>query len=115
MPPVPGDVYWADLPGGRHLAIVVSRASLNDGKYVTVVPMTSRKFDGRSKLQNCVAFKAGEACFKTNCVAQAENISVVDIDLLDFNYGPVAYIKDNRMREIIRAIGYVIEAECEPE
>ena len=114
MPPEPGEVYWANLPGGKHLAIVVSRVSLNEGNHVTVVPVTSKNFASRSRFPNCVAFNAGEACFKTNCVAKAENLVTVDIELLDTNNGAEGYIKDDRMREVIRAIGYVIEAECEP-
>lgn len=112
----PGDVYWAELDGaGRHFAIVVSRERFNEGGYAMVVPVTSERFEQRSQLRNCVPFRAGEACFKSNCVAQAENLTMIETALLDTRLGPVARLRDDRMRDVIRAIGFVIEAECEPE
>jgi mRNA-degrading endonuclease toxin of MazEF toxin-antitoxin module len=53
----PGEIYMADFgPAGPHPVIVISRESLNRGRYALVVPCTSSPFEARSKLNNCVPF-----------------------------------------------------------
>ncbi len=116
MIPVAGQVYWALLNGevDRHPVVVVSKEEFNRGDYLVVVPVTSKKFELRSKLPNCVPFRAGESCFNADCCAQAENITLLESVCVEIENGPLGLLRENEMRDLIRAIGYVIDAECEP-
>jgi mRNA-degrading endonuclease toxin of MazEF toxin-antitoxin module len=67
----PGEIYMADLyEAGMRPVLIVSRESLNSGGYVVAVPMTSTHFDRRSRLRNCVPFRAGQFGLTKDCVAQ---------------------------------------------
>ena len=109
-----GEIYWIDLIDGRRPAIVVSRELLNRGEYVIVVLCTSAQFDVRRKLSNCVPFSAGEFGFPKDCVAQCEAITFVRINRIDFD-GHIGIVDDTKFRELIKAIGFVIGSDCEPE
>lgn len=93
---------------------MVSAEKFDRGDYVTVVPVTSRHFERRRKLPNCVPFRAGEYGMREDCVAQCENIFTVELSGLGLESGPIRMLDGEKMREVIRAIGYVIEADCEP-
>lgn len=111
----PGEVYIADFPeAGPHPIIVVSREALNRGQYALAVVCTSSRFAVRSRLSNCVPFQAGQFGFTANCVAQCENILSVDKRQLDMGAGPIGVLDESALREVIKAIGYVIESDCEP-
>ena len=113
--PEHGEVYWASLEGsGRHPVIVVSRQQLNRGHYVVVVPVTSRKFEERVKMPTCVALRAGRFGFTADCVAQAENVTLLEKGWIDAESGPLGRLDRESMRGLVHAIGYVIDAECEP-
>lgn len=111
----PGEIYWADLPMGRRPIIVVSREDLNRGNYVVAVLCTSANFATRSQLPNCVPLQTGEFGVTKDCVAQCETISFVDKADIDTASGTIGVLDDARMRDVIRAIGHVVEADCEPE
>ena len=111
----PGEVYWADLGDGeRRPVIVVSREELNRGEYVVVVPLTSARLEARRNLPNSVPFQAGQYGFKKDCVAQAEAIASLHISYLDLETGAIGTLDSEDVRELTRAIGYVIAAELEP-
>jgi mRNA-degrading endonuclease toxin of MazEF toxin-antitoxin module len=110
----PGEIYmalYANLP--PHPVVIVSREDLNRGNKVVVVIITSAKFSVRSKLPNCVPMKAGQFGLIKDCVAQAETIFVAEIADLDTANGPVGKFDDATFRDVIKAIGYVIESDCE--
>jgi mRNA-degrading endonuclease toxin of MazEF toxin-antitoxin module len=65
-------------------------------------------------LPNCVPFRAGQFGFTSDCVAQCENILSIEKSQLDLAAGPVGILDDGALREVIKAIGYVIESDCEP-
>ncbi len=110
----PGEIYIADFPeAGPHPVIVVSRENLNRGHYALVVVCTSSRFAVRSQLPSCVPFRAGQFGFKTNCVAQCENILSIDKTQLELGAGPVGVLDEEALRDVIKAIGYVIESDCE--
>jgi len=109
----PGEIYMADLgETTRHPVIIVSRANLNRGDRVVAVLCTSRKFAQRSKLAHCVPFVAGQFGFTKDCVAQCENIFLAAKDSLD--PAPIGALSDEALRDVIKAIGHVIDSDCEP-
>lgn len=111
----PGEIYVADFAAfGPHRVIVVSREELNRGDKVVAVLCTSARFELRSRLPNCVAFFAGTFGFKINCVAQCEYVVTLEIEQLDMSSGPIGLLDDEALRDVGRAIGYVIECDCEP-
>jgi mRNA-degrading endonuclease toxin of MazEF toxin-antitoxin module len=112
----PGEIYTADFAeAGPHPVIVISREDLNRGHYALVVVCTSARFAVRSKLPSCVPFRAGQFGFTVECVAQCENVLSIDKTQLDLNAGPIGVLDDRTLRDVIKAIGYVIESDCEPE
>ncbi len=115
MLPRPGEIYWAySREGGRHPVVVVSREELNRGDYVIAVMVTSTKLETRWNLPNCVPFRAGQFGLPKNCVAQGETITYVPRCDLELETGPVGSLDPETTRDLIRAIGYVISADCEP-
>lgn len=105
----------ADFPqAGRHPVIVVSREDLNRGSYALVVVCTSARFALRSTLPNCVPFPAGKFGFTADCVAQCENMLSIEKSQLDLAAGPDGMLDDVALRDVIKAIGHVIESDCEP-
>ena len=111
-----GEIYIADLLlAGRRPVLVVSRESLNRGRYVVVVALTTARLADRRKLPNCVAFRAGEFGLTADCVAQCETIASIPIDRLDMAARPLGKLDDPTLRSVIKSIGYVIESDCEPE
>ena len=110
----PGEVYVADFgPAGPHPVVVVSREDLNRGNYALAVVCTSARFAVRSKLPDCVPFRAGEFGFAADCVAQCENVLSIDKAQLDSAVGPIGVLDDAALRDVIKAIGYVMESDCE--
>lgn len=110
----PGEIYMADFgSAGPHPVIIVSREALNRGRYALAVPCTSSRFAVRSTLANCVPFRAGEFGFTVDCVAQCENM--LSIDLREMDLSSLRGILDQEsLRSVVKAIGYVIESDCEP-
>jgi len=92
----------------------VSREELNRGNWVLGVVCTSSRFAVRRSLANCVPFLAGQFGFTTDCVAQCENILSVYKNQLDLTAGPTAKLDEISMRDIVKAIGYVMDSDCEP-
>jgi mRNA-degrading endonuclease toxin of MazEF toxin-antitoxin module len=111
----PGEIYLADFAqAGRHPVIVISREDLNRGTYALVVVCTSARFALRRTLPNCVPFQVGQFGFTTNCVAQCENMLSIEKAQLDLASGPVGVLDVIALRDVIKAIGYVMDSDCEP-
>jgi mRNA-degrading endonuclease toxin of MazEF toxin-antitoxin module len=111
----PGEIYFVDLDvAGRRPDIVVSREDLNQGNYTVMVLCTSANFAIRSKLPNCVPFLAGEFGFTKDCVAQTETILFVEKTRIDLSLGALGQLDDQRLRDLVKAIGYMIDSDCEP-
>jgi hypothetical protein len=47
-------------------------------------------------------------------VAQCENVLSIEKTRLDLSAGPVGILDEPAMRDVARAIGYVMESDCEP-
>jgi mRNA-degrading endonuclease toxin of MazEF toxin-antitoxin module len=111
----PGEVDIADFDqAGPHPVIVISREDLNRGRYALVVACTSARFSIRGTLPTCVPFRAGQFGFTSDCVAQCDNILSIEKIQLDLAAGPMGVLDELTMRNIIKAIGYVIDSDCEP-
>ena len=109
----PGEIYMADLgEAAPHPVVIVSREDLNRGDRLVVVLCTSQKYAVRSTLPHCVPFQAGQFGFTKDCVAQCENIFLVFKDSLEAN--PIGILSDVALRDVIKAIGHVIDSDCEP-
>lgn len=111
----PGEIYLADLDEATpHPVLVVSREELNRGRTIMAVLITSARFAIRSTLPNCVPFSSGRFGLTKDCVAQCENTLTLDVTQLDHATGPIGVLDDLTMRDVIRALGYVVDADCEP-
>ncbi len=111
----PGEIYWADVPPGQqHRVVIVSREELNRGNYVMAALITSQKFSVRSKLANCVPLRAGPFGLPQDCVVQGESAGPIRVARLDLAAGPLARLDGITFREVIKAIGYVLDSDCEP-
>ena len=111
----PGEIYIADFAeAGPHPVIVLSREELNRGRYALVAVCTSARFAVRSQLPSCVPFRAGDFGFNVDCVAQCENLLSIDLAQIELSAGPLGKLDETAFREVIRAIGYVMNSECEP-
>lgn len=109
----PGEIYMADLGETTpHPVIVVSREELNRGDRAVAVLCTSQKLVIRARLPHCVSFQAGQFGFPKDCVAQCENIFLVDKGSLDAQ--PIGVLDATALREVVKAIGNVIDSDCEP-
>jgi mRNA-degrading endonuclease toxin of MazEF toxin-antitoxin module len=116
MTPRAGEIYWALLEGPvRRPVIVVSREELNRGRYVVVVPLTSQRLEQRRALPNCVPLRAGQFGLTKDCAAQAEAVAQVHQDELDLEPGPIGILDPTTFRALLKAIGYVLGADVEPE
>jgi hypothetical protein len=65
-------------------------------------------------LPNCVPFRAGEFGLTRACVAQCENMLALQIAQLDLTTGPLGTLDAVALRSVIKAIGHVIDSDCEP-
>ena len=112
---LPGEVYFARVESNlQRRVIVVSREQFNRGSYLIAVPTTTRRLEMRARLPNCVFLRAGREGFPENTVAQAEAITILEKSDLDLETGRLTRLTDEEMQELIRAIGYVIAADCQP-
>jgi len=109
--PQPGELYFA-YADKRRPVVVVSWKTLSRGDYVVSVPLTSACLEARRALPNCAARRTARA--RQRLLAQADAISLLHKDDLDLPGGAIGRLNDSDTRALIRAIGYVSNAECEP-
>ena len=110
----PGEVYLADVGAAdKRPIIIVSRDILNQGAYVVAVPTTTTRLEERYTYNNCVRIRAGEAGLSKDCVAQCEQIATIETDFIDST--PIGEVSEEQFREIVRAIGFMMNATCEPD
>jgi mRNA-degrading endonuclease toxin of MazEF toxin-antitoxin module len=94
--------------------VIVSREELNRGKYVVAALITSAQFAVRSKLAKGVPLQAGQFGMTKDCVIQGETAGPLRVARMDVVSGPVAKLDDITFRDVIRAVGYVMDSDCEP-
>jgi mRNA-degrading endonuclease toxin of MazEF toxin-antitoxin module len=111
----PGEIFMADFTtAGKHPVIVVSRERLNRGIYALVLVCTSARFAVRRSLENCVPLLSGHFVLTKDCVAQCENMLSIDRAQLDLASGPIGTLDASTLRDMIKAIGHVLDSDCEP-
>ncbi len=111
-----GEIYYAKLPSGKLLpVVVVSRSEMNLGDSVLCVVTTTYRFDIRKDLANCVPISKGTFGMSEDCVAQCNNILLIERCVMDESNGPIGKVDEKTHRRIIKAIGFVIDANCVPE
>jgi mRNA-degrading endonuclease toxin of MazEF toxin-antitoxin module len=110
----PGEIYWVDLATGRRPGIVVSRESLKQGNYAVMVLCTTKRVAIRSKLPDCVPFHVGEFGMPGDCVAQCETIYALEKGQIDIASGTIGRLDTARLRDVVKAIGHVLDSDCEP-
>lgn len=111
----PGEIYLADFDeAGPHPVIVVSREELNRGRYALVVVCTSARFVLCRTLPNCVPFRTGQFGLKADCVAQCDNVLSIEKSQIDLASGPIGVLDEMALRDVIKALGYVMGSDCEP-
>lgn len=110
----PGQIWWAHTANGLKQRLIVSEERFNRGNYVTIVPITSKRVAERRALPNCVFLPSGQFCQTSDSVVQCEGIALVERTYLSIEDGMIAELDATTMREVIRAVGVVIGAECEP-
>ena len=115
MPFEPGEIYWCHYDS-QHVrpVVILSRESLNRGDYLVCVPFTSKRLPERRTLPNCVYFRAGQFGLLETCVARAEGITMLHQDDILVDDGPLGTLDDAALRDVVRAIGNMMGAECEP-
>lgn len=110
----PGGIYGYDDPRiAPHPVVVLSREDLNRGGRVVAAIITSTKFAARAALANCVALRAGQFGLTKDCVVQGESVFAASVAHLDVS-SPVGRLDDVTFREVIKAVGYVMDSDCEP-
>jgi mRNA-degrading endonuclease toxin of MazEF toxin-antitoxin module len=65
-------------------------------------------------LPNCVPLRAGQFGVTKDCVAQCELILSIERSQIEPTTGFIGRIDESTMRDVVRAIGYVIESDCQP-
>lgn len=109
----PGQVYaWADAAGKDRRYVVISSARLNRGRWVVGVPLYSTRIEERRVLPNCVLLTRARDGVAKDCVAVAEGVTTLDADELGPYPSPEAVLSDERMQEVIGAVGSMMDAQC---
>lgn len=110
-----GDIYYCFDRGKstNHRVLIVSREELNRGNYVVTVAFTSKRLKDRKELPNCVFFPAGsQTGLDEDCVMQGESITMTPWTELDVHSGLLGRVEEDKMEEVIAAIGDVMAASC---
>ena len=59
-------------------------------------------------------FQAGEFGMPSDCVAQCEAIYALETGEFDIASGMIGRLDAPRLRDVIKAIGDVVDSDCEP-
>ncbi len=110
----PGEIYWVNLASGRRPGIVVSREGMNQGNDVVMALCTTARLAFRATMPNCVPFQAGEFGMPRDCVAQCEAIYALEKGEVNIASGMIGRLDAAQLRGIIKAVGDVIDSDCEP-
>jgi mRNA-degrading endonuclease toxin of MazEF toxin-antitoxin module len=112
----PGEIYKILLAEDGYTeekyVLVVSREKLNRGNGCTTVMFTTKKVPERSRMDNCVFFEAGKFGLTEDCVVKCESVQFTYYDEFVFEVGLVNTIDDRHWKQVVKALGYVMDACC---
>ena len=112
---LPGEIYEAfDRVGRRRPFVVMSRPELNRGDYFLALPFTTARLEERQRVRNCVFFSQGSFGLTKSCVAQAEALTFLRKADLVVPPTPLGKVDPRKWRQLVRAVGFVVQAECHP-
>jgi mRNA-degrading endonuclease toxin of MazEF toxin-antitoxin module len=110
--PSPGEIYRAEYPHGHEARVlIVSRRALNRGERVIALNITSVDVAKRSQFPNCVKIEAGAFGLEKDSIIQCENILALRKARIDAS--PLGKLDPETMRAVIKALGYVFDADYE--
>lgn len=109
-PPRRGQVFRlkSDPVGKPRPILVVSIDSLNGGIYLTAVPFYGDEDGRRRHLKSCAFFSQGEYGLEKDCVAKADEISMMRKSELRLSDGPMTELDTDGMRRVTEAIAYCL-------
>jgi mRNA-degrading endonuclease toxin of MazEF toxin-antitoxin module len=93
-----------DSVGKSRPIVVVSNNTLNRGDSILAVPFYSRQLEKRKKQQWCAFYSTGEGGLDRDCVAKADELTLVDKLDIDLVAGKVGGFNDDQMKRLISAI-----------
>lgn len=112
--PRPGQIYYADIGADENKRVVIiSTEQVNRQNYILVVRATSQRFEEYSRSPFCVAFRAGKFGFTENSVAKCDEIMMLHKAYV-FADRVLGQLDGAAMRDVIKAMGFAIGADCEP-
>jgi len=109
-----GQIWNVCFKGDERRWVIVSQEEFNRGSYVTVAPITSTKFEQRSKLPNCVPLSRKTPGISCDCVIQGEGTTLVEKERFLADAQLVGKLSGESRMELVKAIGYVIGGDCTP-
>ncbi len=114
MSPRQGSVWRVDIPTdtkqGRPV-IVVSREEMNRGKDVLIVPTYTSNLSAKRGRPSYVFLPRGTGGLPEDCVAQTAHAHTVEVSELRDEMG---VLDSSYVGQIVRALGWVMQAECRP-
>jgi mRNA-degrading endonuclease toxin of MazEF toxin-antitoxin module len=88
----------------RRPIVIVSRDRLNGGHSVLAVPFYSQQLEKRSQQAWCALFHSGEGGLDRDCVAKADQVTLVDKCDINLAEGPIGQFDEAQMARLIRAV-----------
>lgn len=104
MKPKRGELYRlkSDRVGKPRIIVIVSHDILNGGHCVLAVPFYSQQMDKRRHQQWCSEFARGEGGLDCDCVAKADELSLIDKLDINLAQGPIGAFDNAQMSRVKR-------------
>lgn len=113
MKPKWGQVFRlkTNSPRKPRPVVIVSREEINGGHSVLAVPFTSQQLQKRRGLDYCEEFFTGEGGLDMDCVAKADELSMIDKLDIDFRSGPLGQLDESQMERLLGAIRWTLKID----
>jgi mRNA-degrading endonuclease toxin of MazEF toxin-antitoxin module len=98
----------SDPVGKPRPVLIVSIDSLNGGLYLLTVPFYGDEDGRRRHLKSCAFFSRGEYGLEKDCVAKADEISMLRASEIKLAEGPMAELDEDGMRRVAEALSYCL-------
>lgn len=109
MNPQRGEIYRLKPSGKNRPIVIISRDVLNAGHSVLAVPFYSQQLTKRKSQQWCAFFQAGEGGLPLDCVAKADEVSLIDKLEIDIAGGAVGRFDAAQMDRLLAAVKWAIQ------